>query len=76
MVKVMQFEPGDVVSLKSGSVRMTVLSVNYADGVAEVTVTWMVYETKNVMRSTFPHVALTPAEPRRSSRSFGDEVEF
>jgi uncharacterized protein YodC (DUF2158 family) len=48
------FSPGDVVALKSGSSRMTVVSV---DG-DTATVLWSEYSTKDIHERVFPLVAL------------------
>jgi|LakMenEpi03Aug12_release.lakeMendotaPanAssembly.Ray.scaffolds.fasta_scaffold3615208_2 uncharacterized protein YodC (DUF2158 family) len=51
------FSPGDVVALKSGSSRMTVVSV---DG-DTATVLWSDYATKEIHDRVFPLVALVYA---------------
>lgn len=48
------FAPGDVVALKSGSSRMTVVAVN--DDM--VTVLWSEYSTRDIHERAFPLVAL------------------
>lgn len=48
------FVPGDIVYLKSGSPRMTVLScVN-----GQVSVIWSDYNSKKIERDTIPDIAL------------------
>lgn len=79
MVKVMQFEPGDVVYLKSGSVRMTVVAAYYdKNGQVEgsVTVMWMVFDTKSINTTNLPHSALVPADTRRRPSDYNDEVGY
>jgi hypothetical protein len=77
-MKIMQFEPGDVVYLKSGSVKMTVVSASYATGgtLGEscVTVMWMVYDIKDIRTQSVPHSALILAD-RRPSRRY-DKIEY
>lgn len=48
------FAPGDVVALKSGSSRMTVVAVE--DDVAKVM--WSEYSTRDIHERVFPLVAL------------------
>ena len=51
-----QFKVGDVVALKSGSKRMTVVAVHAV--VQTVSVVWQVYETSCNERDTLPFACL------------------
>lgn len=54
------FETGDVVQLKSGSPKMTVVSV-VADA---ITVVWIHYNTGNLQTVTVPAVCLVAVTPK------------
>lgn len=57
MTNTRTFTPGDVVVLKSGSPRMTIITIDSAKGTA--CVLWSDYHTKDFHEEEFPIIALT-----------------
>lgn len=59
-------EPGDLVHLRSGSARLTVVRVhlNNHTNIHEVDLAWMHYETQELRTARLPVTSLIPASER------------
>lgn len=64
-----QYEVGDIVHLKSGSARLTVVGVHQNDfrQVTELDLTWMYYETQELRQARLPADAVRPADDLRTA---------
>lgn len=60
------FEVGDIVHLKSGSARLTVVGTHQNEfrQVTEVDIAWMYFETQELRQARLPASALRPAEEK------------
>lgn len=70
------FEPGDLVYLKSGSAKLT---VTHYDPITDVVaVAWMYYETQELRTATLPAKAVKAPESEFITRTYArrDEVVF